>query len=78
MSHPLAQEFRTPLVDDKGQVTQPWQKRFQSVVIDAQGPNPIMDLRLTLPEYASNAAALAGGLVVDQLYRNGDAVCVVH
>ena len=35
----------------------------------------------TLDVYADNAAALAGGLVVGQLYRNNanpDAVCIVH
>jgi hypothetical protein len=34
-----------------------------------------------LPVYASNAAALAGGLVVGSYYRTGadpDHVCVVH
>ena len=31
-----------------------------------------------LPEYADNAAALAGGLVSGQLYRTGDTVKVVH
>lgn len=31
-----------------------------------------------LPVYANNAAALAGGLKVGQLYRNGDMVQVVH
>ena len=28
--------------------------------------------------YASNAAALSGGLVIGQLYRNGDVLNVVH
>tara|TARA_R100001086_G_scaffold250030_1_gene192733 strand:- start:3485 stop:3739 length:255 start_codon:yes stop_codon:yes gene_type:complete len=32
---------------------------------------------ITLPEYADNAAALAGGLVTGQLYRTGGAVKVV-
>jgi len=35
----------------------------------------------TLPAYANNAAALAGGLVAGNLYRTGadpDTVCVVH
>lgn len=32
----------------------------------------------TLPAYADNTAALAGGLIAGQLYRNGDFVCVVH
>lgn len=31
-----------------------------------------------LPSYASNAAAITGGLVAGNLYRNGDNVCVVH
>lgn len=36
---------------------------------------------LTLPAYADNAAALAGGLVAGNLYRTGgdpDTVCIVH
>ena len=32
----------------------------------------------SLPEYADNAAAIAGGLAVGTLYRNGDSVYVVH
>lgn len=35
----------------------------------------------TLPAYANNAAAIAGGLVAGNLYRTGgdpDTVCVVH
>lgn len=35
----------------------------------------------TLPAYADNAAALAGGLVAGNLYRTGsdpDTVCIVH
>jgi hypothetical protein len=31
-----------------------------------------------LPEYADNAAALAGGLTVGQVYRTGDFLKVVH
>ena len=31
-----------------------------------------------LPSYASNAAALSGGLTAGAFYRNGDNVCVVH
>lgn len=31
-----------------------------------------------LPEYADNAAALAGGLIVGQFYRTGDILKVVH
>lgn len=31
-----------------------------------------------LPEYADNAAALAGGLTPGQLYRTGDILKVVH
>ena len=32
----------------------------------------------SLPQYANNAAAIAGGLAVGTLYRNGDSVYVVH
>lgn len=35
----------------------------------------------TVPAYANNAAALAGGLTVGALYRNGadpDNLCIVH
>jgi hypothetical protein len=41
----------------------------------------ISGLKLSLPVYANNAAALAGGLVADDLYRtngNPDTICVVH
>jgi hypothetical protein len=31
-----------------------------------------------LPEYADNAAAIAGGLSVGQVYRTGDFLKVVH
>lgn len=31
-----------------------------------------------LPEYTDNAAAIAGGLVVGNLYRTGDVLKVVH
>lgn len=31
-----------------------------------------------LPEYADNAAALAGGLIPGQVYRTGDFLKVVH
>jgi len=30
------------------------------------------------PSYADNAAALAGGLVVGQIYRTGDILKIVH
>jgi hypothetical protein len=32
----------------------------------------------SVPVYATNAAALAGGLVIGQLYRNGDVLNIVH
>ena len=31
-----------------------------------------------IPSYASNAAALTGSLVVGDIYRNGDNLCIVH
>ena len=31
-----------------------------------------------LAHYASNAAAITGGLTTGQLYRNGDNLCIVH
>lgn len=31
-----------------------------------------------LPEYADNAAALAAGLMIGQVYRTGDILKVVH
>ena len=37
-----------------------------------------MKISITLPTYANNTAALAGGLVAGQLYRNGDALNIVH
>lgn len=33
---------------------------------------------VTLSDYANNAAAVAAGLKVGDLYRSTDAVCVVH
>ena len=32
----------------------------------------------TLPNYASNALALAAGLTAGMFYRNGDNVCITH
>lgn len=37
--------------------------------------------RLTMsniPSYASNAAAISGGLAFGDIYRNGDNLCIVH
>ena len=37
--------------------------------------------RLTMtniPSYASNAAAISGGLAFNDIYRNGDNLCIVH
>lgn len=31
-----------------------------------------------IPSYASNAAALSGGLVSGDIYRNGDNLCIAH
>ena len=31
-----------------------------------------------IPAYASNAAALSGGLVAGDIYRNGDNLCITH
>lgn len=31
-----------------------------------------------VPVYASNALAVAGGLIVGTVYRNGDNLCIVH
>ena len=31
-----------------------------------------------IPAYASNAAALSGGLVAGDIYRNGDNICITH
>lgn len=33
---------------------------------------------LNTPNYASNVLAIAGGLSVGTVYRNGDNLCVVH
>ena len=32
----------------------------------------------SVPEYVNNATALADGLVIGQLYRNGDVLNIVH
>lgn len=59
----------TQLVDERGHLTAPWQKRFaQFFGFDAK----------PLPNHANNAAALAAGLKVGDFYRNGDNLCVVH
>ena len=31
-----------------------------------------------IPAYASNAAAISGGLNTNDIYRNGDNICIVH
>lgn len=31
-----------------------------------------------IPAYASNAAALSGGLIAGDIYRNSDTLCIVH
>ena len=31
-----------------------------------------------IPSYASNAAAISGGLSFGDIYRNGDNLCIVH
>jgi hypothetical protein len=31
-----------------------------------------------IPSYVSNAAALSGGLVAGDIYRNGDNICITH
>jgi len=49
------------------------------VITGNQNDSPLQIL--TLPVYANNGAAIAGGLVSGELYRNGadpDLVCVVH
>jgi hypothetical protein len=38
----------------------------------------IFTLTQGLPSYTDNASAIAGGLTVGQLYRNGDIVQIVH
>jgi hypothetical protein len=55
--------------------------RIRSLFIDFSnnlGSN-VLDLRMqNLPQFADNALALAGGLVVGQVYRNVDLLQVVH
>lgn len=33
---------------------------------------------VNIPAYASNAAAISGGLNTNDIYRNGDNICIVH
>lgn len=43
--------------------------------------NDLIDKTTTLPVYANNAAAIAGGLAAGDFYRTGadpDPVCIVH
>lgn len=46
----------------------------QSIIVNGSGYVVLANV----PSYANNAAALAGGLGVGTLYRNGDALQVVH
>ena len=62
-----------------------WSKDFTQIVnwlADGNADFKINTLNLkTLSVYANNAAAVAGGLAVGQLYRTGadpDVVCIVH
>ena len=43
--------------------------------------NSLIDKTTTIPVYANNAAAIAGGLAAGDFYRTGadpDPVCIVH
>jgi hypothetical protein len=43
------------------------------------GSNGANRLNITnIPSYASNAAALSGGLIVGDIYRNGDNLCITR
>lgn len=76
-----------PTIPSKDEITDPdrlqrWWKGILTILKDLH-VNVHTDLaRLeSLPIYANNAAALAGGLVVGDFYRTGanpDPVCVVH
>jgi len=51
----------------------------KSVGTGAADWNLVLSTALTgAPEYADNAAALAAGLVIGQVYRTGDALKIVH
>lgn len=57
-----------------------WEAKDIAEIIAGQNINPGA-IRLALTIYANNAAAVAGGLVAGDFYRNGadpDLVCVVH
>ena len=68
-------------------VGQPIDHSFLHRVIFVSGSSPEQSFGVddagrlyiaSTPNYASNALALAGGLVVGNVYRNGDNLCIVH
>lgn len=76
MNNRLAQLSKTPVIQPGTQdkVNKPWADFFHSPSFSSLS---VVGLQI----FANNAAALAGGLSVGQLYRTGadpDAVCVVH
>ena len=72
---------RVPVVDPAtGMMTTQWYRFFQNIYAITSDIN---DPVLTLPTYANNAAAIAGGLVPGQLYQvstavNPQPVYIVH
>jgi len=52
-----------------------------NVGLNTTTPKSPLHVALALPQYANNAAAIAGGLTAGAFYRTGadpDPVCVVH
>lgn len=56
----------TTFVDSQTPIIASWLNDVNDFVYAGQGPN---GFTLNLPTYANNAAAIAGGLAVTQLYK---------
>ncbi len=70
--------FPFPQKDWNGLPAMEW---FTKIVTAINGVLAKLGTSTTLPVYADNAAAIAGGLVAGNFYRTGsdpDTVCVVH
>lgn len=70
LSQIILDDTGTAISLQKGAVT------FEFKIIDTGCS--ILKSGVSMPSFAGNAAALAAGLVVGNLYRNGDALNIVH
>ena len=86
MDTPLTPSLPAPSRQENSLETQNWRRSLLDVFTHVykciyNDTNYILDKITDLPEYADNAAAIAGGLAVGDFYRTGadpDPVCVVH